>query len=128
MTYKISGVGFDVPLVSLVDLAPQPRSIGPQTTRRSYSASGKVFQELGHIELIWDLIRNLAAYDAILAQFGLGISLFTNEVTAYIPDQVYGWQRVNGIAVRPQIGEDVIRERFFVRRLVILIKNLTPAS
>lgn len=128
LIYKISSVGWDKPLEELSVLVPQPHSVGPQPTRRTYAANGEVFDELEFIELIYDTVPNGTVYDAILAQFGLGLVSPTKKVTALIPNRIYGAQLVNAIAVMPEIGKDVTRERFFIRNMTILLKQIQPAA
>ncbi len=119
--------GHDVALVSLTDISPQPRSTGIQTTRRSYSANGDVYEQGDYVELIWDAIGSAADYLTLLTAFGLNVAL-TNDITLYCRDATFAWVRKNGTAVRPEVGRDVKWEHQFPRQVVILVKNLEAAS
>ncbi len=125
-SYKVKD-GFDQALVDLVTITPQPRSEGVLRVRRTYAAGGAVIEEGRYIELVWDLVGDIAAFQSLLNQFGLGSAL-TNEVTLYAPEQYYAYNRFNGVAVRPELGRDVSRNDFFVRNITILFRDLTYAA
>lgn len=126
MAYKVA-TGSDVALGSLVDMSPQPRSTGIQYTRRTYAADGSVYEEGAYVELAWDYFDDAAAYVALLTQFGLDDSL-TNAVTVYIRNDQWAWVRMNGTAVRPEMGREVRWDKFFPRDITILVKDLETAA
>jgi hypothetical protein len=115
------------PLVDLVVLDPQPRSVGIQVTRRTYAASGVVYEEGLYVELVYSMIENATQYQAILTAFGLS-SLVSANVTLYAEDQTFAAKRWNGRVVRPDIGRNGARENYFLRDVVFLVKDLTAAT
>lgn len=121
MPYKIAE-GHGVALVSLTDLAPQPRSAGVKHTRRTFAASGVVYDEGAYVELEWSAIGSAAAYQALLAQFGLD-TLVSANVTVYARNEQYAWTRYNGRAVRPMPGDGVDWD-IFLRDVMIVIRDL----
>lgn len=123
--YKMA-LGTDVAAIDLDPIVPQPRSQGVMAARREYTASGGVHEENRYIELVWDAITE-EDYASILTQFGLTASL-TASVTIMAPEIYYAWNRFNGQVVRPALGEDTKRQNFFVRDVVLLIRNLTYAG
>lgn len=125
--YKVKNTGFDVALVDLVNVVPQPRSDGIQTTRRTTGADGSVYDEGRFIELEFALVQNGTMYVALLTLFGVQNDLF-NDVTVLIPDERLTFTRYNGTAVRPQPGRDMRQTRFFPRNITILVKDLFASS
>lgn len=124
--YKVK-TGFDQAAIDLVLMTPQPRSEGVLKVRRTYAASGAVIEEGSYIELVWDLVGGIAAFQTLLGQFGLGVAL-TSEVTIYVPEVYYAYNRFNGIAVRPELGRDVSRNNYFIRNITILVRDLSYAA
>jgi hypothetical protein len=123
--YKVK-TGLNQALLDLVDIAPQCRSGGIHVTERTYAADGSVYEQGRFVELIFDLMQGSTSFAALLTQFGLSSVLFAN-VTVYVRDSSFAWVRLNGVAVRPEIGQDVRWEQFFPRNVTILVKNLeTP--
>jgi hypothetical protein len=125
--YKVKNTGFNVALVDLVNVVPQPHSTGIQSTRRTFGADGSVLDEAKFVELEFDLIPNATIYVALLTLFGVQNSL-TNDVTVYIPDERRTFTRYNGTAVRPSPGRDMRQSRFFLRGITILVKDLAASS
>lgn len=115
--------GLNVALVSLTTLAPQPRSEGVKATRRVYSANGAVQDEGLYVELAWSVFVDATAYNAMLTVFGLAAAR-TAEVTIYARNDLYVWTRYNGLAVRPEIGQDAAWSNSRLRDVRILVKNL----
>lgn len=125
--YRV-GDGFDVALVSLTILTPQPRSEGIKPARRVYGGDGSVYDSPLYLELEWDVIGSDASYQALIDTiFGVSRPL-TNEVTVYARNQYDAFARYNGIAVSPENGRDVRRRNSFRRDLTVLIKALYLAS
>ncbi len=126
-TYRIAD-GFDVPLLSLTVLTPQPRSEGIRPARRVYGGDGSVYDDPYFIELEWDIIGSDADYQALIDTiFGVARPS-SNEVTVYCRNQYDAFARYNGIAVSPANGRDVRRRNSFRRDLAIVIKELYLAS
>lgn len=127
MTYLVSATGYNVALVSLAPVSPQCRSTGVQSTRRSYAADSSVHDEGRYIELIFDIIPNATVYQALLTQFGV-VNVLTCPVTIYAPDERYSPTRMNGIAVRPEVGKDQASRNYFIRNVTILVKDLAASA
>ena len=125
-TYKVAD-GFDVAEISLNTVAPQPRSEGVRPGRRSYGAGGAVYDESLFIELEFSALEDVTEFTTLLTAFGINAAL-TNEVTVLVPNQIRTFTRYNGIAVRPEVGRDVRHRNYFLRDVVILIKNLALSS
>lgn len=109
-------------LVDLVVIDPQPRSIGVQATRRTYSASGLVYDEAPYVILEWSVIESATDYTALLAQFDLDTLLSAN-VTIYARNSQFAFTRYNGRAVRPDPGQSVDWQ-YFARDVRIVIRDL----
>lgn len=125
-TYKAAD-GHNIVLGSLIDLDPQPATVGIQSTRRVHSGSGSVLDEGKYIELKWNTLGTVAQYQAILTALGISSAL-TNEITIYVQDETFAWVRMNGTAVRPEQGRGVQRRMPFVYNITILVKDLVAAS
>jgi len=125
VTYRVAD-GHDVALVSLNVLDPQPRSEGIKPTRRTFGGDGTPYDEGKYVELLYSVVSSVTEYQAILDAFGVK-SAGSNEVTVYVRDETFAWTRKNGLAIRPQPGQDV-RWSFFPRDVVILIRDLADAS
>lgn len=121
-TYRVK-TGHNEALVDLVVLSPQPRSIGVEATRRSFAASGLVYDEGLFVRLLYDFTDSPTTYLALLTAFGLASASQAN-VTIYARNQRYAWQRYNGTAILPETGRDVTSSNFFLRDIIILVKNL----
>jgi hypothetical protein len=126
-TYRVSSAGHDEELDDLTVISPQPRSIGVQSTRRTYGVDGTVLDEGRYVEIEFSYSEDPTAYAALLTLFGVQNTL-TNLVTVYVPDERYAWTRYNGTAVRPEIGRDVTRTNYFIRNITILIKDLEASA
>lgn len=125
--YKVK-TGFNQALVDLVDVAPRCRSTGIQAIRRDFGADGSVEEQGAYVELILDVIQGATSYAALLTQFGLSSTVSEANVTVYVRNNVFAWVRKNGIAVRPEIGQDITWERNFPRNIKILVKDLTDPA
>jgi hypothetical protein len=124
--YKVA-IGTDVALVDLDTLTPQPASEGIRVTRRTSGADGAVYDEGRYVELVWNVLQDATMYQALLTQFGLSAASFA-AVTVYVRSEVYAWVRVNGIAVRPELGRDARWNNAFPRSITILVKNLEESA
>ena len=124
--YRVK-TGTDVALVSLTVLDPQPRSEGIKAKRRTYAASAKVRDEGRYLELLWSLVQDEDMYQDILNEFGV-LTELTAAVTVYARDETFAYVRMNGIACRPMPGNEVKWSNSFPRDIMILVRNLTPAS
>jgi len=125
VTYRVAD-GHDVALVDLDVLDPQPRSEGIKPTRRTFGGDGTPYDEGKYVELLYSVVSSVTEYQAILDAFGVK-SAGSNEVTVYIRDETFAWTRKNGLAIRPQPGQDV-RWSFFPRDVVILVRDLADTS
>lgn len=119
-------VGSDVALGSLTVLDPQPRSDGVRYTRTTTAASGVVYREGAYVELVWAVLADAGAYQALLTTFGLD-SAQSAAVTVYVRNEQFTLTRYNGIAVRPEPGRGV-DWRIFPRNVTILVKDLVVAA
>lgn len=124
-TYRVAD-GHDVALVNLDDIDPQPRSTGIQSARRTYAADGSVYDEGQYIELEFPSILTASEYQSMLSQMGVE-DVLTNDVTVYVRDETFAWVRKNGVAVRPEPGQDV-RWLTAPRGITLLIRDLEDAT
>lgn len=125
MPYKI-GSGHNVALMSLTDIDPQPRSPGVRATRRTYSASGLVYDQALYLVLEWTTIGSASDYQTLLAALGLD-SLLSANVTIYARDDQFSWTRYNGRIVRPMPGDGVDWD-IFPRNVRVMVKDLAVAA
>jgi hypothetical protein len=123
--YRVAD-GHGVAYGSLNVIDPQPTANGVEPTRRTFAASGAVYDEGEFIELEWSAVSTDVEYRAILAFFGLnGLPLtMTNDVTVNVRNPLFVFARYNGTAVHPEMGRDVKWRNYFPRDVVILVKNL----
>ena len=126
MTYRVAD-GHDVALVDLNVLDPQPRSEGIKPTRRTFGGDGTPYDEGKYVELLYSVVSSVTEYQAILDSFGVKTA-GSNEVTVYVRDATFAWTSQNGLAIRPQPGQDVRWTNFFPRDVVILVRDLADAS
>lgn len=119
--------GFNVALVSLTVLSPQPASPGLQYVRQEFSADGAPINEGPFVELVWSAVGTKAAYQTILTAFGL-LSAYSNDVTVYIRDENFDYGRYNGKAVKPLPENGVQWRRPFPKNITILVRDLVPSS
>lgn len=116
--------GHGVALGSLVAVNPQPRTDATtQPVLRSDAISGAIHEQGLFIDLLWSAIFTASDYAALLDQFGVGAALNAN-VTVYVPNYEYVYTRYNGVAIRPEQGASVRRSDYYIRDVVIRIKNL----
>lgn len=120
--YKVA-TGSSVALVSLALMVPQPTTRGIQFTERSYGAGGAVYDQAPYCELLFSFIETEALYATFLAQFGLA-SVTSAPVTVYIRNERLAYARYNATAVLPSIGNDGGWSEYFMRNVVVLLKNL----
>jgi len=127
MTLYAVKTGTDQALIDLVDITPQPASNGVEYTVRDAAIDGSVSEQGKFIELRWSSLASITEYTTMLAQFGL-TSVNTAEVTILVPSELYGFVRYNGLAVKPEKGRDIQRRDYFLRGIVLVVKNLTTAA
>lgn len=121
MNYRV-GIGHDLADGGLTTIQPQPRCLGVQQTRRSYAASGDVYEEAAWAELVFNVLNTEADYLTLLTYFGLDASL-TSLVTVRLPSQFFTNTLYNATAVRPDHGREVGRD-YFVKDVTILLRDL----
>jgi len=127
MTLYAVKTGTDQALIDLVDITPQPSSNGVEYTVRDDAIDGTVSEQGKFIELRWSSLASITEYTTMLAQFGL-TSVNTAEVTILAPSELYAFTRYNGLAVRPEKGRNIQRRDYFLRGVVLIVKNLTAAA
>lgn len=125
-SYQIA-IGHDVALVDLDLLVPQPRSGIVKATRRTTSGNRKILDEGLYLELRYNVLGSPATYSSLLTQFGVNGSNTTRDVTIYGVEYQFAYNRFNGVAVRPQLGEDADYDNFFIRDIIFLITDLEYA-
>lgn len=125
-TYRVAD-GHDVALISLTVLDPQPRSEGIKPTRRTFGGDGTPYDEGKYVELLYSMVSSATEYQDILDDFGVKTA-GSNEVTVYVRDETFAWTRQNGLAIRPQPGQDVRWSNYFPRDVAILVRDLADAS
>jgi hypothetical protein len=125
-TYRVAD-GFNIALVSLTVLDPQPRSEGIKPTRRTFGGDGTPYDESKFVELLYSAVGSVTEYQSILSDFGVQ-SAGSNEVTVYVRDETFAWVRKNGLAIRPEPGQDVKWTNYFPRDVVILVRDLADVS
>lgn len=116
--------GHDVALGSLVTIAPQPRCPGLQAADRSYAADGSVYEQGAFVRLIWDVFGTPTEYTDVLALFGLSDTVLRANVTVYVRNANFAWQRCNGVALHPRLGVDGEWRTYFARGFTIYVKEL----
>lgn len=127
-TYRVKTT-YDQELADLVVLDPQPDpGPGVQTTRRTYSGDGSVYDEGRFVEFTWSAYTTAAAYQTLLGMFGLSATTSAAAVTVYVRDETYAWIRMNGNAIRPMLDKEVkwgdIQSRPL--NIIILVRDLSP--
>jgi len=125
-SYRVAD-GHDVALESLNVLDPQPRSEGIKPTRRTFGGDGTPYDEAKYVELLYSMVSSATEYQSILSAFGVQ-NAGSNEVTVYVRDETFAWARQNGLAIRPQPGQDVRWSNYFPRDVVILVRDLEDAT
>jgi hypothetical protein len=113
----------DQTLTENEDVVPQPRTTGVKVTRRTHSVSGGLKDEFLYCEMLFSSLESVTQYQAVLTQFGV-LNAMTNEVTIMCRSQTLQWKRYNGTAVRPAMGVDVQRSRYYPRDVVMLVRDL----
>jgi len=125
-SYRVSD-GHDVALELLTVLDPQPHSEGIKPTRRSFGGDGVPVDEGEYVELLYSMVPSATEYQTILNTFGVQ-SAISNQVTVYVRSETFAWVRMNGLAIRPQPGQDVRWSNYFPRDVVVLVRDLEAAS
>lgn len=118
--YKIA-LGWDQAEGDMDPIAPQPHSEGVKYQRRTFTAANTIVEENSYVELEWNIIGSIYAYQQLLSQFGL-YSAYTSYVTIRVPEYQFAFNRFNGIAIRPEHGKEVRQRDHFIRDLVILVQ------
>lgn len=121
MIYKVHS-GHNIADLLLNTIVPQPRTKGIQFGRRQYNGVGGIDDDLPYIDFMWN-VSNVARFQSVLLQFNL-ISLDYGDVTVKILDKRMSEVRRNGIVIFPFMGEDVDREDFFIRDLILTVHSL----
>jgi hypothetical protein len=128
--YRVA-TGWGWPLVNLVPIDPQPRSLGVRYVARHYLASGGVIDEGAYIELLWSALESEAVYFSLMSQFGLhgGGPYYDNNapITLYARNELFQYHRFNAIACRPLAGSDV-NWQYFPLDVTILCRNVQIAA
>lgn len=114
--------GYNVALVSLSTITPQPQSHGVQGVQRYHAVSGEVHEQGLFIVLRWNVL-SVTQYQTLLTALGL-LNALTNQITIYAPNHNFTYQRYNGIVVRPENGTDLRRAGHFLNDIAILVTHL----
>lgn len=125
--YRVA-TGSNVAFGSMTVIDPQPRSDGIKSTRRAFGADGTVIEEGRYVEFDWNVLKDPTQYQAILTAFGLSASVKMAAVTVYVPDESRTFLRMNGNAIRPEIGRDFVYNNAHPRNVTILVRDLSTAS
>lgn len=116
--------GFNVALVDLDPIVPQPRSTaGVQAAQRDFGADGSVFETGLFIVLEWTNLGSVSEYQTLLGQLGLDSAL-RNAITLYAPNFERVWTRYNGYAVRPATPNYT----YFPRDVRVVVNRLAASS
>lgn len=120
--------GHDAPATLLERLDPQPQVSGIEITRRSFGHNRKLLDEFLFCYLKYNVVGSYTIYRSILDQLNI-LDNDESDVTITLKSKEgLEWGRYNGRVVKPQLGEDIRPERFFLRDLQILVKHLTKLS
>lgn len=129
MSFYSAAPGWDVPSVDLVLLSPQPASTGVQVARRTYSANRTIYDQGRFTVWRWNMVESDEVLADILDYFDLSITNTTRAVTIRAPEAPgFAYNRFNGIAHAPRLGETVARKEYFIRDLEIYITDLVYAG
>lgn len=126
MTDYLVAPGFDVALVSLNVITPQPQGDPVAPVERGYGASGYIHDQGSFVKLHWDFIESETEYLTLLTQFGLEAA-DNAEVTVYVRNSRFVWTRYNGIAQLPEPMQDM-KWAYFVRDVDIYITGLEESA
>lgn len=126
-TYRVAP-GWNVALVTLSIIVPQPRGDPLEPVERKYGLTGAVYDEGYVMQLYWDVIETENQYVTLITQFGLGGSTLFAPVTVYGRNDVFTFTRFNGVAQRPEGTRDVKRSGFFIRDVIMRITHLRTPS
>jgi hypothetical protein len=124
--YRVAD-GFNVALVSLNVISPQPQSNGIQYTRQTFALDGTPINEGPYTVLVWSALGTKTQYQSVLNAFGL-FNDYSNDVTVYIRSDRYDYARYNGKAIKPTPGNGVEWQPPFPRNITILIRDLVLSS
>jgi hypothetical protein len=116
--------GHGVALVDLDALDPQPRTDATvRPIQRNDSASGLI-HEIGLYIVLQYSTLNVTKYQSLLTQMGLSATVTANQVTIYVPNQIYTWARYNAIVRLPEQGVDV-RRNYFLKDVNFVFSRLS---
>lgn len=124
--YKVAE-GWNVPLVDLDVIVPQPRGNPASPVDRKFSITGSIEDDGLCMELNWDYIESEQEYLDLITLFGLQ-SGKSNEVTIYGRSPIHQFVRYNGVAQQPEGVAETKRSNFFIRDVTIRITHLKPAA
>lgn len=124
--YRVA-TGWNVPLIDLDRIEPQPRGNPAAPVERDFAITGKIHDDGLFMELNWDYIEEEQEYIDLLVLFGLHDQA-SNEVTIYGRTKIHGFARYNGIAQQPEGMSETKRSNFFIRDVTIRITHLSLAA
>jgi hypothetical protein len=127
-TYPKVGTGHNVPLVNLSAIKCRHDPVAP--VDREYSVNGNV-NDLGLYTCFhFDFAEDEDEYDGtILYSFFLDTDNGKHDhydVTVYVRNTRMQWQRFNGVAQLPEMGQDAKWENFFPRGIAVYVVDLEP--
>lgn len=117
--------GYDVALVSLVAIVPQPRDGYVRPVVRNAAISGAVHEQGLWTPLSYTTL-SIAQYQALLTQFDL-VDQLTAEGTFYLLSRALVWTRYNGLIVAPEMGVDLTRNTWLKDVVYRVINLVEPA-
>ncbi len=115
--------GYNVALVSLTAVTPQPAGDPVAPVARTTAVSGAIHEQGLFCAWRWSVIKDETAYLALLTQFGLH-NAETNEVTIYTRNQRLQWARYNALVTYPEPLADMRWERAFARGITLNFTKL----
>lgn len=129
-TYPKVSSGHNVPLVNLTSIACKHDPVAP--VDREYSVTAKI-NDLGFYTCFhFDFSEDGESYDEeILYSFFLNTDNGNNDqydVTVYVRNTRMRWQRFNGVALLPEMGQDAKWDNYFPRGISVYVVDLEGLS
>lgn len=120
MIHKV-GIGHNIASVSLVVITPQPKD--------AIIVPHRIYGDTGHKDRSkfcnpkWNVLFNEEMYQDLLAQFNILDNLYA-DITFLTYTDKYDEVRCNGVAVQPEVGDDMTYDAYYPREIGIYIHSI----
>ena len=122
LPYRV-GIGHDLALEDTDIIIQQPEANLVTPVERYFGIDGTHYEQNHYAVFHFGFIESDTLYQTILGQFGLNDNEIA-DVTIYARNDRMYWRKYNGVAHRPEIGQNASWNNMWLRDVNIFVTDL----